>query len=89
MQSPLALDAISPVHSPNLIENEYLTGVRSTKDPNVSTYTIFTYLAHDANKNTIKTIIISQLKDMQKAGLPTSTSGLEALQVIENSVYPV
>ena len=44
LQSPLALTPLSPAHSPVLIENQYLTGVHSAKDPNVSTYTIFMYL---------------------------------------------
>jgi hypothetical protein len=90
LQSPLALTPLSPAHSPVLIENQYLTGVHSAKDPNVSTYTIFMYLPHDADhKTVIKTILTNQLVHMQSAGLPTSPEGLDALQVQKNSAYPV
>ena len=90
LQSPLALNPLSPAHSPVLLENQYLTGVHSGKDPNISTYKIFLYLPHEVNiKATITSIINNQLAQMQTAGLPTSPDGLEALQVCENSDYPV
>jgi hypothetical protein len=90
LQSPLALTPMSPAHSPVLIENQYLTGVHSAKDPNFNTYTIFTYLPHDVDyKTTIRTILTSQLTHMQTAGLPTSLEGLDAIQVQENSTCPV
>jgi hypothetical protein len=58
MQNPLALTPMSPAHSPVLIENQYLTGVHSAKDPNVSTYTNYIYLPHDdSHKITIHTIL--------------------------------
>jgi hypothetical protein len=89
LQSPLAVTPLSPSHSPVLIENQYLAAVHSAKDPNVSTYTIFMYLPHDADHNTsIPTILTTQLTHMQSAGLPTSPEGLDALQVQENSTYP-
>ena len=57
LHSPFALTPLSPAHNPVLIENQYLTGVHSAKDPNVSTYTIYMYLPHDVNhKTTILTI---------------------------------
>jgi hypothetical protein len=90
LQSPLALNPLSPAHSPVLIENQYLTGTHSAKDPNISTYKIFLYLPHEVDlKATITTIINNQLAQMQAAGLPTSPEGLEALQVQENSDYPI
>jgi len=46
LQSPLALTPLSPAHSPVLLENQYLTGVHSAKDPNISTYKIYLYLPH-------------------------------------------
>jgi len=65
LQSPLALNALSPAHSPVLLENQYLTVVHSAKDPNVSTYTIYIYLPHDVNhKTTILTILKNQLAQM-------------------------
>ena len=42
LQSPLALTPLSPAHNLVFLENQYLTGVYSAKDPNVSTYTIYT-----------------------------------------------
>jgi hypothetical protein len=73
-------------HSPILIENQYLTGVQSAKDPNVSTYVIFMYLPHDADHKTIiKTILTNPLVHTQSAGLFTCPEGLDALQVQENS----
>jgi hypothetical protein len=59
LQSPLALTPLSPAHSPVLLENQYLTGVPSAKDPNVSTYTIFMYLPHDADHKTIIQTILT------------------------------
>jgi hypothetical protein len=57
LQSPLALTPLSPAHISLLLEIQYLTGVHSAKDPNVSTYTIYMYLPHDVNhKTTILTI---------------------------------
>ena len=48
------------------------------------------YLIHDAgHKTIIKTILLNQLVHMQSAGLTTSPDGLNALQVQENSTYPV
>ena len=65
LQSPLALNPLSPAHSPILLENHYLTGVHSAKDPNISTYNIFLYLPHDVNhRTTITRILESQLTQM-------------------------
>ena len=90
LQSPLALTPLSPAHSPVLIENQYLTGVHSAKDPNGSTYIIFMYLPHDMDfELAVRLILTNQLDNMKAAGLPTSPEGLEALQVHENSTYPV
>jgi hypothetical protein len=48
------------------------------------------YLPHEVDHNTnIYDILTNQLAHMQSAGLPTSTDGLDALQVQENSNYPV
>jgi len=90
LQIPLALTAISLTHTPILIENQYLTGAQSTKYPNISTYTIFMYLHHDADyKNIIKTFVTEQLTEMHTTELSTSTGGLEALKVTESSTYPI
>ncbi len=47
LQSPLSLTPLSPAHIQVLIEHQYLTGVHSAKETNVSTYTIFMYLSHE------------------------------------------
>jgi hypothetical protein len=48
------------------------------------------YLPFDVDhKATILTILKNQLTQMESAGLPTSPEGLDALQVEENSTYPV
>ena len=59
LQSPLAFNPLSPAHSPVLLEDQYLTGVHSAKDPIVSTYTIFMYLPHDADHKTIIQTILT------------------------------
>jgi len=90
LQNPCALTPLSPAHNPVLIENQYLTGVYSAKSPNVISYKIYVCLPHDINhKTTILTFINNHLTQMQSLGLPTSPGGLDALQVEENSTYPV
>jgi hypothetical protein len=80
LQSPFALTPLSPAHNPILLENQYLTGVHSAKDPNTSTYKIYIYIPHDIDyKTTINTILTNQLAHMQSAGLPTSPEGMDAL----------
>jgi hypothetical protein len=82
LQSPLAIAPLSPAHSLFLIENRYLTGFHSAKDPNVRTYTICMYLTHETYyKDTIKTIITRQLTNMQTDELLASTVELEVLRV--------
>ena len=64
--------------------------MHSAKDPNVSSYPIYMYLPHDADPETaVREILTNQLGIMQSAGLPTSLEGLDALQVQDNSAYPV
>jgi hypothetical protein len=48
------------------------------------------YLPNDTDHETaINLILTNQLENMHSAGLPTSLEGLDALQVQENSTYPV
>ncbi len=80
LQSPLALNLLSPAHSSVLLENQYLTGVHSAKDLNTITYKIYIYLSHDVDHNTtILTILTNQLVQIQSAGLHASPEGLDAL----------
>ena len=80
LQSPFALTPLSPAHILVLIETQYLTGVHSAKDPNVSTYKIYMYLPHDINhKSTSLTILNNQLTQMQYDCLPTSLKELDAM----------
>jgi hypothetical protein len=90
LQSPLALTPLFPAHYPVLIENQYLTGVHSVKDPDNNTYKIYIYFLLDVDHKTIiRTMLKNQLTHMQAAGFPTSPEGLDALQVQENSTDPV
>jgi len=41
LQNPLALRLISPAHSPDLIDNLYLTGVHSTDSATTRAFTIY------------------------------------------------
>jgi hypothetical protein len=78
LQNPFALTSLSPAHNQVLIENQYLTGVHSAKDHNVSTYNIYMYLPRDIHHKTIiLTIIDNQLTQMQPVGLPTFPEGLD------------
>ena len=62
LQSPLALTPLSPAHSPILLENQYLTGVHSAKNPNIGTYKIYMYLPRGiVHKTTILTLLTNQL----------------------------
>ena len=90
LQSPLAFTPLSPAHTPIHVENQFLTGIHSPKDPNVITYTIYIYLPHDVvHKTRIRTVVKNQFAHMQFTGLSKSLGGLYALQVHENSTYPV
>ena len=59
LQSPLALTPLSPSYCPVLVDIQYLIGVHSAKDPNVSTYSIYMmYLPHDmAYKHAIRAVL--------------------------------
>ena len=40
LQSPLAFRPISPAHSPDLIDNAYLTGIHSADSATTSAFTV-------------------------------------------------
>jgi len=67
LQSPLALASLSPNHSPELIDNLYLTGVYSTNSSTTKAFLIFIYIP-EATPDDIASIIFMQLNEMQKAG---------------------
>ncbi len=89
LQSPLALNPISPAHSPVLIDNYYITGTHSGHDPNTSSYKLTMFLHNlDDPATVIKPLLTQQLTDMQNAGFPTSTQGLDSVQIIAYDTYP-
>ena len=48
------------------------------------------YLPHNAvHETAVHQILTNHLEAMHSAGLPTSMEGLDALQIQENSTYPV
>jgi hypothetical protein len=65
LQSPLALRPITAEHSPNLIDNMYLTGVHSTDSATTSAFMIRLYLP-ESTPDDISNIIAAQLQDMHK-----------------------
>ncbi len=67
LQSPLALTPISPNHSPELIDNVYLTCVYSTDSATPRTFLVYIYIP-EATSDDIANIISMQLDDMQKNG---------------------
>jgi hypothetical protein len=82
LQSPLALQPISPSHSPDLINNSYLTGVHSTDSPTTSAFTVHLYIP-EPTPDAINSIIAAQLGEMQKQGIHTSPDQLENQMTIE------
>jgi len=68
LQSSLALAPLSPNHSPELIDNLYLTGVYSIDSATTSAFLIHIYIPK-ATPDDIVSIISMQINDMQKAGI--------------------
>jgi hypothetical protein len=68
LQSPLALAPLSQNHSPELIDNLYLTGVYSTDSATTSAFLIHIHIL-EATPNDISSIITMQLNEMQKMGI--------------------
>jgi len=65
LKSPLAPAPLSPNHSPELIDNMYLTGVYSTNSATTSVFLVYTYIP-EATSDDIANIISMQLNDIQK-----------------------
>ena len=63
LESPLALAPLTHNHSPELIDNLYLTGVYSTDSSTTSAFLIHIYLP-EATPEDIITIILRRLKEM-------------------------
>ena len=71
LHSPLALQPISLAHSPDIIDNAYLTGVNSADSATTSAFTVHLYIP-ELTPDNIANIIAAQLKDMQEQGIQTS-----------------
>jgi hypothetical protein len=81
LQSPLALRPISPAHSPDLVDNAYLTGVHSADSATTSAFTVHLYIP-ESTPDDITNIIAAQLEDMQKQGIQTSPDHLGTIMTI-------
>jgi len=82
LQSPLALRPISADHSHGLIDNLYLTGVHSTDSATTGTFTVNIYLL-DSTLEDITNLLASQLDDMQKEGIHTSSKHLHIIVTVD------
>jgi hypothetical protein len=70
----LALTALSANHTPELIDNLYLTGVYSNDTATTSAFLIYIYVP-EATPEDISNILYQQLKEMQQQNIlsPTDT----------------
>jgi hypothetical protein len=72
LQSPLALAPISPIPTPELIDNLYLTGVNLDDSATTSAFLFYIYIL-EATADDISTILSKQLEEMQKNGALSPT----------------
>jgi hypothetical protein len=70
LQIPLALRSISADHSPDLIDNMYLTGVHSTDSATTIAFMIHLYI-QDSTADDTTNIIAAQLEDKHKQRMQT------------------
>jgi len=83
LQSPLALRPILADHSPDLIDNLYLTGVHSTDSVTTNAFMINLYIP-EATSDDIPNIIAAQLEDMHKQGIQTSLAQLHTIITVDS-----
>ena len=67
----MALTPISPNHSPELIDNMYLTSVYSTNSAVTSAFLVYIHIP-EATVDDIANILSMQLDNMQKTGVISS-----------------
>ena len=72
LQSTLDLAPISTIHTPELIDNLYLTGVNSDDSAKTSSFLLYMYIP-EATADDISTILSKQLEEMQKNGALSPT----------------
>jgi len=72
LQSPLALAPISPIPTPELIDNLYLTGVNLDDSATTSAFLFYIYIL-EATADDISTILSKQLEEMLKNGALSPT----------------
>jgi hypothetical protein len=75
LQSPLALSPISADHSPDLIDNLYLTSVQSTDSATSTAFVVNIYIPESTLEDIIN-ILAAQLDDMQREGVHISSEHL-------------
>jgi len=68
----MALSPISPNHTPELIDNHYLTGVHSTDSATTCAFLFYIYIL-EATSDDIAYILTKQLAEMQKSGILSPT----------------
>ena len=72
LQSPLALNPISPNHTPELIDNHYRKGVYSNDSATTSAFLFYIYIP-EASTYDIANILTKQHGEMQKNGVLSPT----------------
>jgi hypothetical protein len=82
LKSPLALRPISESHSPELIDNLYLTGIHSTDSSTNSAFTVHIYLPNSTTVDIVN-LLSTQLVDMQKERVPKSSEHLHTAITVE------
>ncbi len=84
LQSPLAMAPLSPSHSPELIDNSYLTGVYSTESATKSAFLVYIYIL-EIRADDIANVLPAKLYEMQKCGAPISNVSLTNSMTIDPS----
>jgi hypothetical protein len=82
LQSLLALRPILADHSPDLIDNLYLTGVYSTESATANAYIGHLYIPESTPAD-IANIMAAQLEDVQKQGIQTSLKRIHNIMTVD------
>ncbi len=71
------------------VDNYYIIGIHSTTSANDNKFNIYLFLSNDYDSDSdLLELLQVQLKSMDSAGYPTSTSGLEHLMIVAISNTP-
>ncbi len=72
---------ISAGHSPELIDNLYLTRVHSTGSSTDSAFMVHIYLPDSSTEDRVN-LVVAQLDEMQKAGAHTSSANITTTMIV-------